>query len=661
MIRLVAISFISVIYFSLYPVNGQAQDSTLQRLLTEKNDTNNVKSLLSYGMSLLDTENEKAVVVFQKTLERSKQLGYDFGTGSAYSRLGYIEGQAGNHQKAIRLNLAALELFDKINRVPAIAISYNNIGFNYDILGMADSSLFYYLKGIERIRDEHVKPPTLSTLYENVSTLFGNRNEISKAISYSEKAIQFASSIEDTGHLITAYTGLSNVYLKARDPHKALMAVRQARAFAKDSEEPVYLTKIYLNLAACQVALNNPDSAIIAAKKSMSYSEAYDLNNYLSAGMDLSDAYALKKDYSNQKKVLTQLQEKAEEAGRLYYLYDIYERLAHLHAGTGDYKNAFQYALKHGAYKDSFFSEKSRLDVAAIEARYRTAHSEKELAEHRLKLSEKNLALSKSNRYMGFSLAGLLVALLLATGIYLQSRNKKKIFASKLITLQKQQEIDLLRALMEGEEKERSRLSKELHDGVGGMLAASKMHLSSVAKTNASAAATEAYQQGLVLLDEAAREVRKTSHNLMPELLMQHGLDIALRKYCSSLSNKDRLVIQYDSWGDPIRFNSNFELFIYRIVQELLNNIIKHSGASQAIVQLSHQNNLLSITVEDNGIGFDPETFLSQGMGFKSLQSRVAALNGKLELESSIGNGVNAYLEFDTSASVPETTQSIPA
>ena len=93
----------------------------------------------------------------------------------------------------------------------------------------------------------------------------------------------------------------------------------------------------------------------------------------------------------------------------------------------------------------------------------------------------------------------------------------------------------------------------------------------------------------------------------------------------------------------------------------MLNNIIKHSGASQAIVQLSHQNNLLSITVEDNGIGFDPETFLSQGMGFKSLQSRVAALNGKLELESSIGNGVNAYLEFDTSASVPETTQSIPA
>jgi signal transduction histidine kinase len=157
----------------------------------------------------------------------------------------------------------------------------------------------------------------------------------------------------------------------------------------------------------------------------------------------------------------------------------------------------------------------------------------------------------------------------------------------------------------------------------------------------------EGYQQGMKLLNEATQEIRKTSHNLMPEILLQHGLDETLRRYCNTVNNTKFLHIQYDSWGQISRFSNSFELSVYRIVQELVNNIIKNSKAAQVIVQLSQQEDLLSISIEDNGVGFSSNDSSKEGMDLGSLQSRIKAMNGKLEVESSQQSGVSAYLEFE--------------
>lgn len=131
---------------------------------------------------------------------------------------------------------------------------------------------------------------------------------------------------------------------------------------------------------------------------------------------------------------------------------------------------------------------------------------------------------------------------------------------------------------------------------------------------------------------------------------MQHGLEKALQRYCSIVSNDKLLSIQYDSWGEIGRFASSFELSVYRIVQELINNIIRHAGATEALVQLSCQNHILSITVEDNGAGFSKSGSGDVGFGLASLRSRVQALNGKMDMTNESGSGVSAYLEFDTRA-----------
>ncbi|HEV7331531.1 MAG TPA: PAS domain S-box protein [Flavisolibacter sp.] len=210
---------------------------------------------------------------------------------------------------------------------------------------------------------------------------------------------------------------------------------------------------------------------------------------------------------------------------------------------------------------------------------------------------------------------------------------------------QKLKEMQLLEALMEGEEKERSRIARDLHDEIAGMIAAAKMHVEILAGKTPEVTDKKEYHQVTALLEKAALQVRRTSHNLMPEIVLENGLDSALERYCKSISN-DFLTVDYFSLGTINRHSPAFELSLYRIAQELINNIIKHSGASEAIVQISQRNHLLSLTIEDNGKGFHPDLQKS-GTGIYSVRQRVRAMNGQLEINSSPGRGTSVYLEFE--------------
>ncbi len=378
----------------------------------------------------------------------------------------------------------------------------------------------------------------------------------------------------------------------------------------------------------------------------MKHARNSDQQLYITSFLDLADAYHDKKEYKKEEALLELGLEEFKKVDNIAFGRNIYGRLADLNYAQGKYKAAYDHFAKSMEYKDSILSQQNRDAVAELEIQYQTAQKEKSLSEKQLQLIQKDMQVKKSRQYMYFFLGGLIVAALVAVILYLQFRNKKTALAREFKSLQQEKEIQVLQALMQGEEKERSRIAKDLHDGVAGMLAAVKMHLSSDKQMNGNAG----YQQAIKLLDEASSEVRKTSHNLMPEVLLQHGLDEALARYCSNISNASTIIIQYDSLGPIDRFVESFELSVYRIVQELLNNILKHSKATQAIVQISQQHDILSITIEDNGIGFKNTSMNSDGMGLRSLKSRIKAINGKIEVESDPDSGVSAYLEFETAS-----------
>lgn len=159
----------------------------------------------------------------------------------------------------------------------------------------------------------------------------------------------------------------------------------------------------------------------------------------------------------------------------------------------------------------------------------------------------------------------------------------------------------------------------------------------------------QAFERSMDMLDSSIQEMRRVAHNMMPEVLVRYGLDAAMKDYVAEINKAGMVKVVYQSMGlEDKEVEKSAALAIYRIVQELLNNVIKHARATEALVQLFNENDKLVVNVEDNGKGFD--TRLSEekgGMGWRNIRSRVELLNGKIDLQSSPDKGTAVNLEFN--------------
>jgi signal transduction histidine kinase len=207
-------------------------------------------------------------------------------------------------------------------------------------------------------------------------------------------------------------------------------------------------------------------------------------------------------------------------------------------------------------------------------------------------------------------------------------------------------QIDELKAALEGEEKERKRIAKELHDGTGSLLAAAIHNLQAHAQEQILPQQSKTYPKAMELIKEINTEVRRSAYNLMPDILLKNSLEDAVYLFCSYMKQNTGLAITVQTRGDFDGLNVQFKLSLYRIIQELIQNIIKHSKATSAFVQLQRINNLLTITVEDKGQGFDTEKG-AKGLGLNSIEDRVNAFNGKISILSNKNKGTSVYIEFE--------------
>lgn len=249
--------------------------------------------------------------------------------------------------------------------------------------------------------------------------------------------------------------------------------------------------------------------------------------------------------------------------------------------------------------------------------------------------------------------------LILATAIsvsvlfYFMMQYRKLITGMRTQARQQKKELQLLHALLLDEEKERLQITKRLHDGVSGMVAAVKMYFSSIPSAKECVEQTEGYQKGMHLLNEIASEVRKTSHSLTPAGILENGLDDGLYQYCTKLNYAHDIHVQYDSWGDIGRFTESFELSAYRIVQELLQVMIKELRHQSISVQMTQQDHLLTIAIEACQTD-QKESDLY--VLFTGLETRIRQMDGKIELNASPENNIEAYLEFETAGLTKQLT-----
>ncbi|NLB79056.1 MAG: sensor histidine kinase [Clostridiaceae bacterium] len=236
---------------------------------------------------------------------------------------------------------------------------------------------------------------------------------------------------------------------------------------------------------------------------------------------------------------------------------------------------------------------------------------------------------------LGITLCVLLVVFLLLLFA------RQLINKNKIERLKKEKQLVATQSVLEGETAERTRLARDLHDGLGGMLSSVRFNLYGL-KNGATIDNNDVdlFNKALNTLDESIRELRRVAHNMMPNSLTRYGLKPALVDFCNSIS-----IVKFSYFGSGNRLDSKLEVMIYRTVHELINNALKHTGAEEIIVQVIQELDRIAITVQDDGCGFDA-TSPTEGTGLNNIQDRVGSYNGRMEIWSKVGEGTEISVEF---------------
>lgn len=206
----------------------------------------------------------------------------------------------------------------------------------------------------------------------------------------------------------------------------------------------------------------------------------------------------------------------------------------------------------------------------------------------------------------------------------------------------------ILSAVLRTEERSRSLFAKELHDGMGPLLSSAKMSLSAISPENMSEDQRKILQNTRFVIDEAIRSVREISSNMSPQILIDFGLAQGIQSFLSRIQSLHTIDIIFDTNIDKERFDNDIEVVMYRVVCELINNSLKHSGCSNIEVSLIIEDSILILKYRDNGCGFCPDTVISSGMGLSNITSRIDSLNGELHITSSIGAGMSVVAHINT-------------
>jgi two-component system, NarL family, sensor kinase len=336
---------------------------------------------------------------------------------------------------------------------------------------------------------------------------------------------------------------------------------------------------------------------------------------------------------------------------------DYYQGLFTTYSEMGNIREAYQWATRYISLSDSLYKADYQNYVAEQEVKFNNAENQLKIATLRAE-NEKAVLSSKSNRLLA-ALLGTISFFMLITAAFgwMYYRDNKKLSEQKELNYQQtlkeveqQQQIQFTKALLQGEEKERKRLAGDLHDGLGGMLARVKINLSKLITHNHETTMAPDLNKVINQLDNSVNELRRIARNMMPESLMSLGLEAALTDMCISLTS-DATHVNFQSFDISHAIAKDTQSAIYRIVQELLTNAIRHAKASQIVVQCSQNENAFFITIEDNGIGFDTKSIhLKNGIGLANVKNRVDYLGGKIDITSASGDGTTINIELNVAS-----------
>lgn len=532
----------------------------------------------------------------------------------------------------------------KVNNYKAVYLAYDLLANTAFTQSDFSNSLQYYIEA-QKISN---KLANCSYSIKNqlnivrVSYYLGEKKEALKSLRKIKKAL--VECPDDTLKHDMLYK-LGVIYQETQSPDSARIALHACfeccEKWLSDKKKAQILAVIGENY---WVGLRQPKKGYKYFLKAKKYANASgDLNSRAFANVKLGGFYE-----GN-----LSLQEREAFLDTAYYLFDslgsivdlIYVKrmAAELYAEYGLAKETNQSYTDLWPLYDSLNRIEMRQEVANFRTKYQTQLKEEDNIRLNLKSTQQELALNIQSQKNQQLLLGLGFSILIGLGVVLLLYFRNKIKTQKIAG---EQERKTFLAMTEGEEKERIRLSKDLHDGLGQILSTARMNVNAL-DGGLKDEEEKIWKNSLKLIDEAVVEVRNVSHALMPSALVQLGLIPAINQICDQINSTGQISVDFSSDGNFQNWKGSLKISVFRIVQELLNNMVKHSEASNIKIGINYKEPNLFLIMEDNGKGFDVKIIdQSKGIGWRNIKSRVNLMRGELEVDSEIGKGTRISVKL---------------
>lgn len=494
--------------------------------------------------------------------------------------------------------------------------------------------------------------------YSQFGTLLMYNGQFAEATKYNQMAIDLLKNdFPNSTTLVLAYIGAATNLIYADKKDLAKRDLDAVAAILKPYPQSVNYPFYYLAQSLYHIATSQFEQALVFAEKGMVQAR----NNHQRELLPLLvfrkyEIFLHQQKYVEAKRVLTEIIEEGVITKDVNNKKTVYNELVKVNELLGDKEAAFLWLKKYSVLHDSLSAARLKETVTELEAQYQNVQNQQEIAVLEKDKTASVLKANKNKQFIVILSAVSLLLLLLAVFIFIYYRNYKKLAKQKEINhLQEireriqQEQLKVTQAMLDGEEKERGRIARELHDGLGGMLTAVKMNFSGWASLHLRPEQRHNFNQIGNQLDVSISELRNLARNLMPETLLRFGLEIALRDLCD-LYRTTQLEIDCQLYEIQNNIDLPIQLQIYRIVQELISNAVKHSEGDAVLVQCSQRDQLFFITVEDNGKGFVLDAVVSDGMGLQNISNRVQYLGGKIEISSLLQQGTTVNIELKTRA-----------
>lgn len=553
----------------------------------------------------------------------------------------------------------ALDLAQKLNLPKYISLSKHKLGAYYVSKEDYAKATQYFLDAI-KIEEQRKDPKRIASLNSDLGLVYSYLENFNKALTYYSGALETYQKLKDTIYIAGTLSRIGMLYRsrefceKRNDGQKrtdftiALQYTRKALKLFEHQKNASGITVCNNNLGTIYSCLGQPAKAVVYIKAALAYYRKHNSWDDIAGTLyNLGRTYNVLKDHRNALNCFNESLKIAKEHNLTGGIQFLYEAMSDAYYNAGDFKNSRDYYVKYMILRDSVYNAEKSKQMFELETHYQAEKKQKEIM--RLTL------LKKRRDFWIIIMAGSFVITLL-TGMYAFSRiRSKRIIAEqtnkineqRIKELEKHHQLIATQLVLQGEESERSRLARDLHDGLGGLLSGIKLTLSGI-KGNLllSPESVDRFNKALNMLDSSIQELRRVAHNMMPEALVKFGLNDALSDFCHGIANNE-IEIKFQHFGVEARFESKIEIGIYRIAQELINNALKHSRATLILVQIIQEDDRVCLTIQDNGKGFDAGILkTSKGAGIANIRSRVESLNGVFDLTSEPEKGTEATIEF---------------